>query len=139
MQTILADMKSEGSTRSAFLDSWIYFRSFLQLRDGNEWPEMHSNLKWAHAKESEQSRIQTILSEILMILALEARNLNCGYIKITASYPLSFDKEMCKTYFHALNSMLSKVLGKTGLAIQPQENSNMPEGKVAKKESLLKE
>ena len=137
MQTILADTKGPEIARSVFLDSWIYFRSFLQLRDGKEWPEMFSNLKWAHARANDQNRIQAILTEILLMIALEARSQNCGKIAITASYPLSFDNDTRNTYFNALNAMLAKILVRTGLLIEKPEEINDAEVNPQRTKALV--
>ena len=122
MQTILADTKTSQLSRDVFLDSWIFFRSFLQVRDGKDWPSMHTNLKWAHAEANDINRIQTILTEILLMLALEARSQNCAKIVITASYPLSFTDTTRDTYYEALISMQIQTLERTGLRVRLPEN-----------------
>lgn len=116
MQTILADTTSDELSRDVFLDSWIFFRSFLQVRDGKDWPSMHANLKWAHGRANDHNRIETILTEILLMLALEARCQNCSKIAITASYPLSFDDTIRDSYYDALIKMQAKIMEQTGLS-----------------------
>lgn len=116
MQTILADTTSDELSRDVFLDSWIFFRSFLQARDGKDWPSMHTNLKWAHGRANDHNRIETILTEILNMLALEARCQNCSKLAITASYPLSFDDTIRDSYYDALIKMQVKIMEQTGLS-----------------------
>lgn len=119
LQTVLADAADGNGPRQMLADSWIFFRAFMQPRRVISWPKLHSNLKWDQSTQQNQYRIQTILAEMMMMIALDARIKRCGGISITASYPLSFDETTRSTYFDVLNRMLSKTAELTGLAVSP--------------------
>ena len=119
MQTILADAINENIPRNYLRDSWIYFRGFAAKREVEYWPKIESNLKWAQADPVNQHRIRAILSQMLVMIALEARSQRCGKIMLTASYPLSFDETTRRAFYTALNEMLRAVCATTGLLIVP--------------------
>ncbi len=118
MQSILADAKDSNELRGVFSDSWIYFRSFVAYRDAEKWPWICSNLKWMHADQIDQHRIRALLTQLLLMLALEARCRRCGKIAITASYPLSFEDTNRDTYYEALNFVIESISSTTGVVIQ---------------------
>lgn len=118
LQTVLADASDRIGPRQMLADSWIYFRAFMPSRT-HIWPKLHSNLKWYQSSPVNQYRIQTILTEMMMMIALEARVNRCGSMSITASYPLSFDLSTRNTYFDALNAMLEVTSNLTGLTVLP--------------------
>ena len=118
MQTILADARDNNAMRAILSDSWIYFRSFVAQRDTERWPSLYSNLKWTHADIIDQHRIRAILTEILTMLALEARCRKCGRIAITATYPLSFEDNTRNSYYETLNMLLGSLGISTGITIQ---------------------
>lgn len=119
MQTLLSDAAENNGARQIFADCWIYFRAFMNPRQNASWPNTFFNLKWNHSGQADQFRIKAILTELLIMTALEAR-VN-GYMKlsITATYPLSFDSNTRKDYFSAMNDMLEVVARLTGLEIMP--------------------
>lgn len=117
MQSILADAKENNSLRDILSDSWIYFRSFLATRDTEKWPFICSNLKWSHADPIEQQRIYAILTELLVMLALEARCHGCGKITVTATYPLSFEDSNRNSYYNTLHSILKSIGRGTGIEV----------------------
>ena len=117
MQSILSDTKEGNEPRELLQDSWITFRAFMQQRVESTWPKIQSNLKWNQSGQAEQYRIQVILTEILRLVALEARTNRCSMVSITASYPISFDKTTRKKFFHALNDMLEITARLTGLRV----------------------
>ena len=119
MQTLLVDAADHNAARQILADCWIYFRSFIFPRQNMPWPKPHSNLKWSQSGQGDQFRIKAILTELLMMIALEARVNSCGKISITATYPLSFDTSTRKDYFTAMNDMLKVTARLTGLEILP--------------------
>ncbi|MBA4347690.1 MAG: hypothetical protein C0413_02435 [Clostridiales bacterium] len=119
LQTVLADASSTNSPRQILADSWIYFRAFMQVRTISAWPKLFSNLKWDQSSQLNQYRVQAIITQIMMMIALEARINNCGSISVTAAYPLAFELNIRDSYFEALNSMLSVTAKLTGLTIMP--------------------
>ena len=119
MQSILADAKDHNAPRDVLSDSWIYFRSFASYRDAELWPIFCSNLKWMRAGQIDQHRIRAMLTELLMMLALEARCQRCGKISITASYPLSFLDTTRDSYYQTLNTILGSLGVSTGIEIKP--------------------
>lgn len=123
-QTVLADASDSNGPRQMLAESWIFFRAFLQPRQLFSWPKLHSNLKWDQSTQQNQYRIQTILTEIMMMIALEARIKRCGRISITASYPLSFNEATRGNYFEVLNKMLKKAGELTGLTLSPPPVEN---------------
>ncbi len=132
LQTVLADALDTNGPRQMLADSWIFFRAFMQARTIVLWPKLHSNLKWDQSSQLNQYRVQTILTEIMMMVALEARVNHCGSLSITASYPLSFEISMRDSYFEALNAMLDITATLTGLkVVPPPVSDNKPITKIA--------
>ncbi len=123
MQSLLADAKENNSLRDILSDSWIYFRSFLATRDTEKWPFICSNLKWMRADEIDQQRIYAMLTEMLVMLALEARCQGCGKITVTATYPLSFEDSNRITYYKTLNSILGSIGKTTGVEVQKPQTT----------------
>jgi len=119
MQTILADVSESNETRQILGDSWVFFRSFMFPRQDEEWPKTYSNLKWNQIEAINQNRIKSILTELFMIVALEARVNRCGKVAITASYPLSFDPKTRESYYSSVNEMAETVAKITGLKVLP--------------------
>lgn len=119
LQTVLADATDSNGPRQMLAESWVFFRAFMQPRRVIKWPKLHSNLKWDQSSQQNQYRIQTILTEMMMMIALETRVNRCGSLSITASYPLSFDESTRNTYFNVLNKMLLKTSELTGLEVVP--------------------
>ena len=119
LQTVLADASDSNGPRQMLADSWIFFRAFMQPRTVSLWPKLQSNLKWDQSSQLKQYRVQTILTEMMMMIALEARVNRCGSMSITASYPLSFELSTRNTYFDALNAMLDVTARLTGLTVLP--------------------
>ena len=119
MQTILGDTRESNEPREVFQDSWITFRGLMPERTASSWPKIHSNLKWNQSGQADQYRIQAILTEIFMLIVLEARVKRCGAVSITASYPTSFDKTTRKKFYQALNEMLEVTARLTGLKVLP--------------------
>jgi hypothetical protein len=128
MQTILADALNSNEAHSFLRDCWIYFRGFTEKRKVEIWPKVFTNLKWSRGNPGDDHRIRAMLAQILEMIALEARSLNCGTIAVTASYPLSFEDSTRESFFEALNEMLSVVCSMTGLIVMP------PKGGVNDKE-----
>lgn len=124
MQSILSDTKESSDPRELLQDSWITFRALMPERIESSWPKLYSNLKWNQSNRSEQFRVQVILVEMLMLIALEARAKHCGAISITASYPSSFDKATRKTYYQALNEMVAITARQTGVDVQAPITKN---------------
>lgn len=138
MQSILADAKDSNEPRGIFSDSWIYFRSFAAFRDAEKWPWICSNLKWKHADQIDQHRIRALLTQLLLMLALEARCRGCGKIAITASYPLAFEDGNRDTYYDALNIVIASIGGSTGVEIQrPAQNDKTIEGTALENSPLV--
>lgn len=130
LQTILADAAEDNGARQLFYDSWIYFRAFMFPRQEIAWPRTHSNLKWTQAGQTDQCRIKAILTEFLLMIALEARVNRCGKISLTASYPLAFEENLKKTYFRSLNEMLTVIERLAGIVVLPppqEEHQNTSE------------
>lgn len=123
MQSLLADTKDNNSLRNILSDSWIYFRSFLSTRDTEKWPFICSNLKWMRADEIDQQRIYAMLTEMLVMLALEARCKGCGKITVTATYPLSFEDSNRISYYKTLNSILGSIGKTTGIEVQKPQTT----------------
>jgi hypothetical protein len=119
MQTILSDASEENGAKQVFVDSWIFSRAYIFPRKDENWPKKYSNLKWNRSAQADQFRIKAILAEFLMMLALEARVNRCGKLSLTASYPLSFEKRIKKSYFDALNEMLLVTGERTATTILP--------------------
>jgi cytochrome c-type biogenesis protein CcmE len=120
MQSILADAVTTNAARQALAESWIYFRNFSPKRDAeiDKWPNLYSDIKWHRDQSIGQRRVEVLLSQILLLIALEARCNNCAKIAITASYPLSFNQQTRDSYYKALSDMLGQIEGLTGLEIQ---------------------
>ena len=122
MQTILADAGAGDQPRRVFRDSWIYFRAFVEAREPEKWPVLCSDLKWQRSDQTNGHRTCAILTQLLTMLALEARCRGCASIALTATYPLAFDENMRVSYFNTLNSMLMTVCQSTGVLLQsPQQ------------------
>ena len=117
LQTILCDTKESNDPRTVFQDSWITFRALMPQRVESNWPKMYSNLKWNQTSQADRYRIQAILTEILMLIALEARANRCSMVSITASYPISFDTTTRKKFFQALNEMLGITAQRTSVRV----------------------
>ncbi len=117
MQSILCDTKESNDPREVFQDSWVNFRALMPERVASTWPKVHSNLKWNQSSQADLYRIQAMLTEILLLIALEARAGHCSMISITASYPISFDKTTRKKFFQALNEMLEVTARLTGVSV----------------------
>lgn len=137
MQSLLADAKETNSLRNILSDSWIYFRSFVAIRDTEKWPYICSNLKWMRADEIDQHRIYAMLTELLVMLALEARCQGCGKITVTATYPLSFEDSNRITYYTTLNSILSSIGTTTGIEVQKPQKTTETLAGVEANEALL--
>jgi hypothetical protein len=135
MQTVLADLVDDNDTRQIFGNSWIFFRSFMFPRQNYNWPKMHSNLKWNQVELENHNRIKAILTEIFMMIALEARINRCGKLSVIASYPLSFNDHTKKSYYASVDEMLQVVAGLTGTGIllPPTDNNKTS----VKKEPLM--
>lgn len=148
LQTVLADATESNGPRQMLAESWLFFRAFMQPRRVIKWPKLHSNLKWDQSSQQNQYRIQTILAEMMIMIALEARMNRCGTLSITASYPLSFDESTRNTYFDVLNKMLLKTSELTGLEVMPpvvnkkkQNAKNLPSslfGSITESEAVYR-
>ena len=126
LQTILSDTKESNDPRTVFQDSWITFRALMPQRVESNWPKMYSNLKWKQSSQADVYRIQAILTEILTLIALDARANRCSMVSVTASYPISFDTTTRKRFFQALNEMLGTTAKRTSVRVLSPTASDTP-------------
>ncbi|MEN6595442.1 MAG: hypothetical protein ABFC31_10915 [Clostridiaceae bacterium] len=111
--------QTTGGIPSALYGIWAYFRS--AATEKRAWPKMdrleiHSNLKW---NVISPYNTHNYLTEVMYLLALEARMNACGTLQVYASYPGAMSKSRMKTYIAAVAQILGTVAQITGLHAAP--------------------